>query len=110
QRRNHSALGSTLARSTPALRLALLTRFYDWALQPHPDQCEHIPGHHSHVHASQQLVVRNRIEIALEVRIIHRLIPGFYMPAYLLQRLMGRALRTEPIGAILEICFEDRLQ
>ena len=37
QRRNHPALGSTLARSTPSLRLALLPRFYDWGLQPHPD-------------------------------------------------------------------------
>ena len=32
------------------------------------------------------------------------------MPAYPLQRLMGRSPRTEPIGAILEICFEDRLK
>src|SRR5664280_2424874 len=32
------------------------------------------------------------------------------MPAYLLQRLVGRPARTEPIGAILEIRFEDRLQ
>src|SRR5437870_10887337 len=33
QRRNHPALGSTLARTTPSLRLALLARFYDWGLQ-----------------------------------------------------------------------------
>src|ERR1017187_4245608 len=32
------------------------------------------------------------------------------MPAYLLQRLVCRAPRTKPIGAILEIRFEDRLQ
>src|ERR1019366_8603007 len=32
------------------------------------------------------------------------------MAAYLLQRLVGRPARTKPIGAILEICFEDRLQ
>src|SRR5665647_429330 len=31
------------------------------------------------------------------------------MPAYLLQRLVGRTPRTKPIGAILEIRFEDRL-
>jgi site-specific DNA recombinase len=61
---HHSALGSTLARSIPSLRLALLTRFYDWGLQPHPDQFEHTPVHHSHAHASQKLVVRNRIEVA----------------------------------------------
>jgi len=32
------------------------------------------------------------------------------MPAYLLQRLVRRAPWTEPIGAILEIFFEDRFQ
>src|SRR6266851_6063357 len=32
------------------------------------------------------------------------------MPAYLLQRLVGRPARTKPIGAILKICFKDRLQ
>src|SRR2546430_1296350 len=62
QRRNHPALGGPLARSTPSLRLALLTRFYDWGLQPHPDQREHTPVHHSHPHTGQKLVVRNRIE------------------------------------------------
>lgn len=49
---HHSALGSTLARAIPSLRLALFTRFYDWGLQPHPDQFEHTPVHHSHAHAS----------------------------------------------------------
>src|ERR1019366_442851 len=110
QRRNHPALGTPLAGATPSLRLALLTRFYDWGLQPHPDQFEHTPVHHAHTHASQKLVVRNRIEVAFQIRVIHRLIPGLHMPAYLLQRLMGRPARTEPIGAILEIRFEDRLQ
>src|ERR1019366_4652122 len=110
QRRNHPALGTPFAGPTPSLRLALLTRLYDWGLQPHPDQLKHTPVHHAHAHASQKLVVRNRIKVAFQIRVIHRLIPGLDMPAYLLQRLMSRAPRTEPIGAILEICFEDRLQ
>src|ERR1035437_7237195 len=87
QRRNHPALGSPLAWPTPLLRLALLARLYDWGLQPHPDQLEDAPGHHSHAHTSQKLVA-----------------------AYLLQRLVGRPARTKPIGTVLEICFEDRLQ
>src|ERR1039457_446636 len=41
QRRNHPALGTPFTRPTPSLRLALLTRLYDWGLQPHPDQLEH---------------------------------------------------------------------
>src|ERR1039458_7399312 len=40
QRRNPPALGTPLAGATPSLRLALLTRFYDWGLQPHPDQLD----------------------------------------------------------------------
>ena len=32
---------------------------------------------HPHPQASLQLVVRNRIEVSLQVRVIHRLIPGF---------------------------------
>ena len=48
---HHSALGCPLARATPSLRLALLTRLYDWGFQPHPDQLEHTPVHHSHTHA-----------------------------------------------------------
>src|SRR5664279_88171 len=84
--RHHPALGTPFAGPTPSLRLALLPRLYDWGLQPHPDQLEHTPVHHAHAHASQKLVVRNRIEVAFQIRVIHRLIPGLHMPAYLLQR------------------------
>src|ERR1039458_5493531 len=86
QRRNHPALGTPFTGPTPSLRLALPPRLYDWGLQPHPDQLEHTPVHHAHAHASQKLVVRNRIEVAFQIRVIHRLIPGLHMPAYLLQR------------------------
>ena len=54
--------------------------------------------------------MRNRVKISLQVRVVHRLIPGFQVPAYLLQRLMRRASRPKSIGAILEIRLEDRLQ
>src|SRR5437773_1706132 len=54
--------------------------------------------------------MRNRVEIALQVRVVHGLIPGLYMTAYLLQRLVRRAPRSEPIRAIQEICLKDRLQ
>ena len=57
-----------------------------------------------------QGVIWSRIQISLQVRVVHRLIPGLHVPAYLLQRLMRRASRPKPIGAILEIRLEDRLQ
>jgi hypothetical protein len=54
--------------------------------------------------------VRNRIEIAFEIRVIHRLIPGLDVTAYFLQRLVSRTAWTEPIGTIFKVSFEDRLQ
>src|ERR1700757_3557483 len=54
--------------------------------------------------------MRNRIEISFQVRVIHRLIPGPYMTAYLLQRLMRRTPRSEPVRTIQEVCLKNRLQ
>jgi site-specific DNA recombinase len=62
--RHHTALGSPLARPTPLSRLALALRLYHRAFQPHPDQLQNTPVHHSHAHTSHKLVVRNRIEVA----------------------------------------------
>src|ERR1700682_785363 len=64
QRRNHPALGRPFARATPLSRTTPASRLDNWTLQPHPDPLEHTPVHYSHAHASQKLVVRNRIEIA----------------------------------------------
>ena len=110
QWRNHSALGCSLARSIPLIRLASAARFDYGAFQPHPYELQHTPVHHPHPHARQEVIVRNRIEVTFEVRVIHRLIPSLQMPAYLLQRLVSRAPRSEAIGAVLEIGFKDRLQ
>ena len=51
--------------------------------------------------------MRNRIEVALQVRVIHGLKPLFQMSANLLQRLMRRAVRTEPLttGAVIRLCL-----
>ena len=67
-----------------------------------------LPGRESHPLEAPGLPWRTKV--SLQVCVIHRLIPGFNMPAYLLQRLMRRAARPEPIRAILEISFKDRLQ
>ena len=97
-------------RLPSALRPSLSGGSTTGALQPHPDQLQHRPVHDPHAQARHQLVVRNRIEVALQVRVVHRLIPGLQVTAYLLQRLVRRAPRTEPVGAIQEIRLEDRLQ
>ena len=75
--RHHSALRRSLLR-TAHLRLAalLLRRFHHRRLQPHPNQLQDLSVRDPHAQARLQLVVRNRIEVALQVRVIHRLIPG----------------------------------
>jgi site-specific DNA recombinase len=49
---HHPTLGSPLSRAIPLSRFALALRFYYRALQPHPDQLQYTPVHHSHAHAS----------------------------------------------------------
>jgi len=50
------------------------------------------------------------IEVALQIRVIHRLIPGLEMTAYLPQRLVRRAPGAKPVRAVQEVRFEDRFQ
>ena len=109
--RNHSALWGSLFR-TAHLRLTalLLRRFHHRRLEPHPNQLQDRAVRDPHAQARLQLVVRNRIEVAFQVRVIHRLIPGGQVPAYLRQSLVCRASWTEPIRTIQEIRLENRLQ
>jgi site-specific DNA recombinase len=67
---HHSTLRRSLLRAAPLVRFASLTgRFYDWGFQPHPDQFQDAPVYHSHPQAGHQLVMRYRIEVALQVRV-----------------------------------------
>src|SRR5947207_2226828 len=115
QRRDDPSLWCSLLRPAPLLPAAAaftLGAFFlhHRSLQPHPDQFLYRPIGYSIPHTGLQFVMWNRVEVPFQVRVIHRLIPGLYLPAYLLQRLVGRASRPEPIGAVFEIRFKDRLQ
>jgi hypothetical protein len=54
--------------------------------------------------------VWNRIEVPLQVGVVHFPIARRQVHANRFQRLMGRTLRSESIGTIQEIRLEDRLQ
>src|SRR5712691_471287 len=111
QRRYYSALWRSLLRA-PHRWLSTFTswRFNHRRFQPHSNQLQHVPICYSHSQTCHQPLVWNRIKVALQVRVIHRLIPGLHMPAYLLQRLMRASSRSKPIRAIFKVCFKDRLQ
>jgi site-specific DNA recombinase len=109
--RHHSTLRCSPLLLADSRRPArFLGRFHHRCFQPLPDQRQDPPVRDPHPQTGPQLAVRNRVEISLQVRVIHRLIPGFQMPAYLLQCLLRRASRPKSVRAVLEICFEDRLQ
>ena len=111
QGRGYPALRRPFLRPAPltASALSLIPLHYG-RFQPHPDQLQDRAVHHPHAYACQKLGVRYRIKIAFQVRVIHRLIPGLQMAAYLLQRLVRRAPRSEPIRSIQEIRLKDRFQ
>ncbi len=86
---SYPALWRSLLRPAPFAASTLpLTPFHDWRFQPHPDQLQNRSVHNPHAHTRQKLGVRDRIKIALQVRVIHNLIPGLQMTAYRLQRLV----------------------
>jgi hypothetical protein len=49
---------------------ALLIFLHHRRPEPLPDELKHTPVYHSHPHASHQLVVRNGVEVPLEIRVV----------------------------------------
>ncbi len=72
------------------------------------------PQHPAIAEASRQRLhqigVRDRVEIARQIRVNHRGVPGAQRPVHFLNRLRGRAPRPVAIGRGLQVRFEDRLQ
>src|SRR6266852_8336420 len=59
QWRGYPTLWRSLLRPAPFITSALpLLPFYDWRLQPHPDQLQDRPVHDPHAYARQKLTVR----------------------------------------------------
>jgi site-specific DNA recombinase len=96
-RRDHPALRRPFVRAVRLRRVARsLARFNHDRLQPHADQDQDRSVHHPHPHAGQQLVVRNRVEVRLQVRVVYLPTARPEVLSDLLQRLMGRSAGTEP--------------
>jgi len=76
--RHHSALGCSLFLPVDSRRSTRsLGRFHHGCFQPLPDQRQDAPVRDPQTQTGLQFVVRNRVEISLQVRVVHRLIPGF---------------------------------
>jgi len=106
KRRNNSALGSALfppsdPRSTTAVSL------HDRRLKPHSYQLQHRPIRNTHLQAFQQLIVRNRVKVPLQVCIVDSLQSPFEMLAHLSKGTVGRSFGPKPVRAVHEVRFKD---
>ena len=106
QGRNHSSLRCALVHLLSASLIAL---FYHRAPKPHPDQFQHRSIRNPSLYCLHQSILGDRIKVAQQIRVIH-LPPSFFqIPSNLLHRSLRSSPRAKPMGAIQEICLEDRL-
>ena len=93
-----------------ARRLPSLRRFHHRRFEPLPYQSQDRAIHHAHPHARDQLIVRNAVEIAGQVRVIHRRFAFLQVLLDDAQRVVRRPAGSKPVRAFLEVGFEDGLQ
>src|SRR6266404_1373573 len=111
QRGDHPALWRAACRPRDLLRPTWGGGWLDhFDFQPTADQAQDGSVCDPHAQTGHQLVVWDRVEVSLQVRVIHRLIPGLEMTAYLPQRLVGGAPRAKPVRAVQEVHLKDGLQ
>jgi len=108
-RSDHAALGRPLL-GAKSFRMAVGVRLHDDRFQPHPNQAQHRAIHDSHSHRRQQLVVRDRVEVPFQIRIINFPQSGVQMLTDGVDGLVGVLAWTKPIGAVQEVRLKDRLQ
>jgi Recombinase zinc beta ribbon domain len=107
RRRSYSALwrpATVLPSGT------FLIRFDHLRFEPQPNQLDHTAVSDPMAYASQQLVVLNGIEVALQVGIVDGLIAVLQMPTYLFQGIVRAAFGAKTVARILEVRLKDRFQ
>src|SRR6266567_504577 len=91
-------------------RFAVSRRFHHRCFKPLPNQPQNRAVHHAHPHTSDELVLWNAIEVAGQVRVIHRRLAFRQMRSDDAQRVVRRPAGSKPVRAILKVCLKDWLQ
>ena len=105
QGRNHSSLRCALLYLLSAPLIAL---FHHRAPKPHPDQLQYRPIRNPSLYRSHQSIMRNGIQVARQVRVIHLPPTHFQIPPNLLHGSLCSSPRPKPMRTVQEICLEDR--
>src|SRR2546425_917982 len=104
QRADDRALGSSFLGRPPFRRL------HDLLGQKRFDQVQHLAVGHLCAHPLQQRLMRDRVEVAFQVRIDHPTVPFLQQGVDAPQRVLRAPIRSEPVALRREVPLEDRLQ
>src|SRR6476619_6909718 len=111
QRRDHPALRCARLRTPHCVGFTFPRFGLDHrGLQPHANELEHRSVDHPHAQTGHEPLVWDRVEVALQVRIVDRLVALLDVAADLRQCLVRVAPGSKPERTIFEVSLEDRLQ
>ncbi len=107
--RDHTALRRPLLWPR-GFRATVFVGLDHGTLQPHADQLQNLAIGNASLQAFDQGIMRDGIEVRLQVGVIHLRETGRQVLTNGVDRLMGISTRTKPIRAVQEVCLKDRLQ
>ncbi len=79
-------------------------------LEPHAYRLQHGAVGYPFLHARHQTVVRDAIEVPLQIGVVDGAVAFLQVPLDRFERVHGRAPRTKAVGTGHEIRFENRFQ
>src|SRR6266404_827851 len=109
ERRDDSALGCSLlgsSRGGPPLLVGL----HDGGREPQANQPQHGAVGNPPLYGFHQGVVGNRVEVPLQIGVIHFPVARGQCFPHGVDRLMGASAWTKPIRTVQEVGLKDRLQ
>jgi len=83
---------------------------FDRRFEPHLDEMQHMPVDDPAGHGPEQVRVRNAVEIARQIGVYHVGVAPADKPVNFPDRLTTAPIGSIAIGAVLEICLEDRFK
>src|SRR5229473_3370311 len=106
--RQQRANNRTLRRSRH--RRPLNQPFHHFCLQHRLYQLQHSAVCHFLRHSLQQLLLRYRVEVALQISLNHPGVSCFEQVVHTTQRIFAAPSRPKPVAVLSEVSFEDRFQ
>lgn len=106
KRRDDPALGSAFV-IPPVFLLPILPFFYHRRIQPYLYEFQDVLVYYALRYQFEKFVMGNGVEILGDVGIYYLGISLVQMKGYVLYRLMGVPLRSEPVGILLKVHLKD---